>query len=245
MMNTPMLSIRNLHAGYGKVEVLHGISMEVARGQVVTLIGSNGAGKTTTMRAVSGMIAPSGGEIVLNGQAIAGLEPYHIAKRGLAHSPEGRRVFATMSVNDNLLLGAFPRLTGSRPRGDVKGDLERALELFPRLKERRTQLAGTLSGGEQQMLAMARAVMLNPDVVLLDEPSMGLAPILVEEVFRIIGRLKEQGVTMLLVEQFAAAALAVADYGYVLENGRISVHGPATQLRNDPAVRAAYLGGSH
>ena len=245
MMTTPMLSIRNLHAGYGKVEVLHGISMEVARGQVVTLIGSNGAGKTTTMRAVSGMIAPSGGEIVLNGQAIAGLEPYHIAKRGLAHSPEGRRVFATMSVNDNLLLGAFPRLTGSRPRGDVKGDLERALELFPRLKERRTQLAGTLSGGEQQMLAMARAVMLNPDVVLLDEPSMGLAPILVEEVFRIIGRLKEQGVTMLLVEQFAAAALAVADYGYVLENGRISVPGPAAQLRDDPAVKAAYLGGSH
>jgi len=244
-MSTQMLSIKNLHAGYGKVEVLHGISMEVAKGQVVTLIGSNGAGKTTTMRAVSGMIAPSAGEIVLNGQAIAGLEAYHIAKRGLAHSPEGRRVFATMTVTDNLLLGAFPRLTGSRPRGDVPGDLERALELFPRLKERRMQLAGTLSGGEQQMLAMARAVMLNPDVVLLDEPSMGLAPILVEEVFRIIGRLKERGVTMLLVEQFAAAALAVADYGYVLENGRISVHGPAAKLRDDPAVKAAYLGGSH
>ena len=239
-----MLSIKNLHAGYGKIEVLHGISIEVAKGQVVTLIGSNGAGKTTTMRAVSGMVAPSSGEIVLNGQAIAGLEPYHIAQRGLAHSPEGRRVFATMSVADNLTLGAFARLTGSRPRGDVKGDLERALELFPRLKERRTQLAGTLSGGEQQMLAMARAVMLNPDVVLLDEPSMGLAPILVDEVFRIIARLKAQGVTMLLVEQFAAAALAVADYGYVLENGRIAIHGPATQLRDDPAVRAAYLGGA-
>ncbi len=240
-----MLSIRNLHAGYGKVEVLHGISIDVPKGQVITLIGSNGAGKTTTMRAVSGMIAPSSGEITLNGQAIAGLESFHIAKRGLAHSPEGRRVFATMSVSDNLLLGAFPRLTGSRPRGDVKGDLERALELFPRLKERRTQLAGTLSGGEQQMLAMARAVMLNPDVVLLDEPSMGLAPILVEEVFRIIARLKSEGVTMLLVEQFAAAALAVADYGYVLENGRISVHGPAAELRDDPAVKAAYLGGGH
>ncbi len=238
-----MLTIRNLHAGYGKVEVLHGVSMDVPKGQVVTLIGSNGAGKTTTMRAISGMIAPSAGEIVLNGESIAGREPYHIAKRGLAHSPEGRRVFATMSVHDNLTLGAFPRLTGSRPRGDVKGDLERAMELFPRLKERRTQLAGTLSGGEQQMLAMARAVMLNPDVVLLDEPSMGLAPILVEEVFKIIGRLKEQGVTMLLVEQFAAAALGVADYGYVLENGRISVHGPAEQLRTDPAVKAAYLGG--
>ena len=240
-----MLNIQNLHAGYGKIEVLQGISIHVPRGKVVTLIGSNGAGKTTTMRAVSGMIAPTGGTITLNGQRIDGLESYHVAKLGLAHSPEGRRVFATMTVADNLTLGAFPRLTGSRPRGDVPGDLEKALALFPRLKERRTQLAGTLSGGEQQMLAMARAVMLNPEVVLLDEPSMGLAPILVEEVFRIIARLKSEGVTMLLVEQFAAAALAVADYGYVLENGRISVHGPAAQLRDDPAVRAAYLGGGH
>ncbi|CAN5178985.1 ABC transporter ATP-binding protein [soil metagenome] len=238
-----MLTITNLHAGYGKVEVLHGISIEVPKGQVVTLIGSNGAGKTTTMRAVSGMIAPSAGDIVLNGESISGLESFHIARRGLAHSPEGRRVFASMSVSDNLTLGAFPRLTGARPRGDVKQDLERAMELFPRLKERRTQLAGTLSGGEQQMLAMARAVMLNPEVMLLDEPSMGLAPILVEEVFKIIARLKSEGVTMLLVEQFAAAALAVADYGYVLENGKISVHGPAAQLRDDPKVQAAYLGG--
>ncbi len=239
-----MLSIKNLVAGYGKVQVLHGISIDVPKGQVVTLIGSNGAGKTTTMRAVSGMIAPGSGEITLNGRRIDGLESYTIAKLGLAHSPEGRRVFATMTVADNLTLGAFPRLTGSRPKGDVPGDLERALELFPRLKERRTQLAGTLSGGEQQMLAMARAVMLNPEVVLLDEPSMGLAPILVAEVFRIIERLKSEGVTMLLVEQFAAAALGVADYGYVLENGRISVHGPAERLRDDPAVKAAYLGGA-
>ena len=240
-----MLKIDELSAGYGKVQVLHGVSINVPRGHVVTLIGSNGAGKTTTMRAVSGMIAPTGGTITLNGKRIDGLEPYHVAKLGLAHSPEGRRVFATMSVTDNLTLGAFPRLTGSRPRGDVPADLERALELFPRLKERRNQLAGTLSGGEQQMLAMARAIMLNPEVVLLDEPSMGLAPILVDEVFRIIARLKSEGVTMLLVEQFAAAALAVADYGYVLENGRISVHGPAAKLRDDPAVRAAYLGGAH
>ncbi len=238
-----MLQIKDLVAGYGKVQVLHGISIHVPKGKVVTLIGSNGAGKTTTMRAISGMIAPTGGEISLNGTRVEGKESYDIAKLGLAHSPEGRRVFATMTVNDNLILGAFPRLTGSRPKGDVAADLERALELFPRLKERRLQLAGTLSGGEQQMLAMARAVMLNPDVVLLDEPSMGLAPILVAEVFRIIERLKSEGVTMLLVEQFAAAALAVADYGYVLENGRISVHGPATQLRDDPAVKAAYLGG--
>jgi len=240
-----MLTIKNLSAGYGKVQVLHGISIEVPKGQVVTLIGSNGAGKTTTMRAVSGMIAPTGGEIHLNGERIDGKEPFHIARRGLAHSPEGRRVFATMTVADNLTLGAFPRLTGARPKGDVAADLEKAMELFPRLKERRLQLAGTLSGGEQQMLAMARAVMLNPEVVLLDEPSMGLAPILVDEVFRIIGRLKSQGVTMLLVEQFAAAALAVADYGYVLENGRIAVHGNASRLRDDPAVRAAYLGGGH
>ena len=240
-----MWTIQNLHAGYGKVEVLHGIDIEVPRGQVVTLIGSNGAGKTTTMRAVSGMIAPSAGEISLNGQRIDGRESYHIARLGLAHSPEGRRVFATMTVADNLRLGAFPRYTGARPKGDIEADLERAMELFPRLKERRLQLAGTLSGGEQQMLAMARATMLNPEVVLLDEPSMGLAPILVDEVFRIIGRLKDEGVTMLLVEQFAAAALAVADYGYVLENGRISLHGPAARLRDDPAVKAAYLGGGH
>ncbi|HZG20035.1 MAG TPA: ABC transporter ATP-binding protein [Herbaspirillum sp.] len=238
-----MLTISNLHAAYGKVEVLHGISMDVPKGKVVTLIGSNGAGKTTTMRAISGMIKPKGGEVTLGGKNITGLDSHKIARFGLAHSPEGRRVFATMSVTDNLLLGAFPRFTRARPKGDIAHDLERALELFPRLKERQTQLAGTLSGGEQQMLAMARAVMLNPEVILLDEPSMGLAPILVDEVFRIISRLKEQGVTMLLVEQFAAAALNVADYGYVLENGKISVHGPADKLQNDPAVKAAYLGG--
>ncbi len=240
-----MLSIKNLEAGYGKVKVLHGISIEVPKGRVVTLIGSNGAGKTTTMKAISGMLAPSAGEITLGGKNILGLESHRIARKGLAHSPEGRRVFPTLSVADNLLLGAFPRLTGSRARGDVQNDLERAMDLFPRLKERRLQQAGTLSGGEQQMLAMARAVMLNPEIILLDEPSMGLAPILVDEVFRIIRRLKEEGVTMLLVEQFAAAALAVADYGYVLENGRIAVQGPAEQLKTDPAVVAAYLGGGH
>ena len=240
-----MLSIQNLEAGYGKVKVLHGISMDVPKGKVVTLIGSNGAGKTTAMRAISGMIRPTAGTITLGDKRIDGLESHRIARYGIAHSPEGRRVFATMSVTDNLILGAFPRLTRARPKGDVDGDLERALDLFPRLKERRTQLAGTLSGGEQQMLAMARAVMLAPEVVLLDEPSMGLAPILVDEVFRIIERLKGEGVTMLLVEQFAAAALAVADYGYVLENGRIATHGEASKLKNDPGVKAAYLGTSH
>jgi len=240
-----MLSIRQLEAGYGKVKVLHGIDIDVPKGKVVTLIGSNGAGKTTTMRAISGMIQATAGEITLGNKRIEQLPPHRIARLGLAHSPEGRRVFATLSVVDNLRLGAFPRYTGSRPRGDIEADLERAMDLFPRLQERRLQLAGTLSGGEQQMLAMARAVMLNPELVLLDEPSMGLAPILVEEVFRIIARLKQEGVTMLLVEQFAAAALNVADYAYVLENGHISVHGPAEQLKTDPAVKAAYLGGSH
>ncbi|SHN43445.1 amino acid/amide ABC transporter ATP-binding protein 2, HAAT family [Duganella sacchari] len=240
-----MLSISNLYAAYGKVEVLHGISLEVPKGKLVTLIGSNGAGKTTTMRAISGMLKPKAGKVTLDGKDITGSDSHKIARAGLAHSPEGRRVFASMSVTDNLLLGAFPRFTRARPKGDIQRDLEKALELFPRLKERQTQLAGTLSGGEQQMLAMARAVMLNPDVVLLDEPSMGLAPILVEEVFRIIQRLKSEGVTMLLVEQFAAAALNVADYGYVLENGSISVHGPADSLKTDPKVIAAYLGGGH
>jgi branched-chain amino acid transport system ATP-binding protein len=240
-----MLQIQNIHAGYGKVEVLHDISLSVPKGQVVTLIGSNGAGKTTTMRAVSGMLKPSSGSITLNGKAIAGLTSNKIARAGLAHSPEGRRVFATLSVTDNLLLGAFPRLTFGREKGDVPSDMARVFDLFPRLKERAGQQAGTLSGGEQQMLAMGRALMLNPDVLLLDEPSMGLAPLLVKEVFRIISELKSRGITMLLVEQFAAAALEVADYAYVLENGRISVHGPAEKLKNDPAVKAAYLGAAH
>jgi branched-chain amino acid transport system ATP-binding protein len=238
-----MLKIENLQAGYGKVEVLHGVNIHVPKGKIVTLIGSNGAGKTTTMRAVSGMIAPTSGKITLAGKDITGMASHQIAKLGLAHSPEGRRVFPTLSVIDNIRLGAFARYTGALPKGEIEADLQKAIEMFPRLKERTNQLAGTLSGGEQQMLAMARAVMLNPQVFLLDEPSMGLAPILVEEVFNIIGRLKAQGVTMLLVEQFAAAALKVADYGYVLENGRVSVHGEASKLKDDPAVRAAYLGG--
>jgi branched-chain amino acid transport system ATP-binding protein len=238
-----MLDVTQLTAGYGKIEVLHGLNFQVPRGQVVTLIGSNGAGKTTTMRAISGMIQPRAGSIKLNGREIGGLDSYEVARSGLAHSPEGRRVFPTLSVEDNLTLGAFPRLTGSRPKGDVAADRDRIFGLFPRLKERHAQLAGTLSGGEQQMLAMGRALMLNPEILLLDEPSMGLAPRLVEEVFRTIRRLKEEQVTMLLVEQFAMAALEVADYAYVLENGRIRFEGKAAQLKSDPAVQAAYLGG--
>jgi branched-chain amino acid transport system ATP-binding protein len=240
-----MLKVENLVAGYGKVQVLQSISLQVAKGQLVTLIGSNGAGKTTTLRAISGMITPESGQVLLDGKNIAGLATHDITRLGMAHSPEGRKVFATLSVADNLELGAFPRLTGSRPKGDVKADMQKMMELFPRLGERRNQLAGTLSGGEQQMLAMGRALMLQPDVLLLDEPSMGLAPKLVEEVFATIVRLKKEKITMLLVEQFAAAALNVADYGYVLENGRISTHGPAAELKASPAVRAAYLGAAH
>ena len=240
-----MLEVTNLVAGYGKVKVLHGISMQVEQGRLVTLIGSNGAGKTTTLRVLSGMVAPESGSIKLGGVEIAGLPTHAITRKGLAHSPEGRRVFSTLSVSDNLQLGAFPRLTGARARGDVEADRNRMFELFPRLKERRDQLAGTLSGGEQQMLAMARALMLNPEVLLLDEPSMGLAPKLVEEVFATIARLKREKITMLLVEQFAAAALEVADFAYVMENGRLSASGPAAKLKNDPAVRAAYLGAAH
>ncbi len=240
-----MLRIENLVAGYGKVQVLQGISLHVPEGKLVTLIGSNGAGKTTTLRALSGMIKPESGKILLNGVDVAGMPAYKITRFGLAHSPEGRRIFPTLSVADNMVLGAFPRLTGARPKGDVQADIERNYDLFPRLRERKEQLAGTLSGGEQQMLAMSRALMLQPQVLLLDEPSMGLSPKLVEEVFIIIGRLKREKITMLLVEQFAAAALEVADYGYVMENGKLSASGEASALKNDPAVRAAYLGHAH
>jgi len=237
-----MLTIKNLSAGYGKVQVLHGISIEVPKGQVVTLIGSNGAGKTTTMRAVSGMIAPTGGEIHLNGERIDGKEPFHIARRGLAHSPEGRRVFATMTVADNLTLGAFPRLTGARPKGDVAADLEKAMELFPRLKERRLQLAGTLSGGEQQMLAMARALMARPRLLLLDEPSLGLAPQIVQTIFQVIREISSTGTTILLVEQNAHMALEVANHGYVLEVGQIVMSDTGKNLAKSDEVRKAYLG---
>ena len=235
-----MLELRNIKAGYGPVDVLNGVSLSVPTGSCVCLIGANGAGKTTTLATICGLVSPSSGDILLEGDEISGCAVDVLVRRGISLVPEGRRVVSNMTVEDNLLVGAY-----TRKDAEIGSDLEMVFTRFPRLKERRDQYAGSLSGGEQQMLAVGRALMARPKLLLLDEPSMGLAPILVEEVFRIIGELKSRGVTMLLVEQFAAAALGVADYGYVLENGRISLHGPAAQLRDDPGVKAAYLGGGH
>jgi len=239
-----MLVVEDLHAGYGLSEVLHGTSLRVKAGTVVALIGANGAGKTTTMRAISGLVRPSKGNVLLEGKPLQDLPASRIARLALAHSPEGRKVFGPLSVEDNLLLGAYrrlPRFFGFR--GEAARDLDRVYGLFPRLRERKRQAAGTLSGGEQQMLAIGRALMARPKVMLLDEPSMGLAPVIVQEVFRTIGRLKQEGMTMLLVEQFAKAALEVADYVYVMEQGRIAVEGTAAELHKDERVLAAYLGG--
>jgi branched-chain amino acid transport system ATP-binding protein len=238
-----VLVVSDLHAGYGLSEVLDGASLTVKAGTVVALIGANGAGKTTTMRAISGMIRPSQGTVLLDGKPVQNLPPSRIARLGLAHSPEGRKIFGPLSVEDNLLLGAYrllPLFFGFRSK--AAGDLERVYTLFPRLRERRRQQAGTLSGGEQQMLAIGRALMARPKVMLLDEPSMGLAPVIVQEVFRTIQRLKQEGMTMLLVEQFAKAALAVADYAYVMERGRIAVEGSPAELHKNERVIAAYLG---
>jgi branched-chain amino acid transport system ATP-binding protein len=238
-----MLSVKDLYAGYGLSEVLVGASLDVKAGTVVALIGANGAGKTTTMRAISGLLTPTRGEVRLDGVQIQGFGAARIARLGLAHSPEGRKVFAPLSTEDNLLLGAFRRLPhffGFRRR--AAADLDRVYALFPKLAERRTQLAGTLSGGEQQMLAIGRALMASPKVMLLDEPSMGLAPVIVQEVFRIVRRLKDEGMTMLLVEQFARTALEVADYAYVMERGQIAVQGTPDELRRNERVLTAYLG---
>jgi branched-chain amino acid transport system ATP-binding protein len=242
-MTTDMLRVDNLHAGYGLAEVLTGVNLEVKAGTVVALIGANGAGKTTTMRAISGLLTPRQGRVVVAEKEVQGLPASRIARLGLAHAPEGRRVFGPLSVEDNLLLGAYsalPHFFGFH--GRAAAELERVYALFPRLKERRRQLAGTLSGGEQQMLAIGRALMSRPKAMLLDEPSMGLAPVIVQEVFAIIRRLKAEGITLLLVEQFAKSALEVADYAYVMERGRIAVAGTPAELRQDERVLAAYLG---
>ena len=238
-----MLIVDNIYAGYGTSEVLVGASLEVKAGTLVALIGPNGAGKTTTMRAISGIIKPTRGSVLLDSKPVQGMDASHIARLGLAHVPEGRRVFGPLSVEDNLLLGGYrrlPRFFGFHKR--AAGDLERVYELFPRLRERKRQTAGTLSGGEQQMLAIGRALMAEPKVILMDEPSMGLAPVIVEEVFSTIQRLKKSGIPLLLVEQMAKRALEVADYVYVMERGRVVVQGRPEELRKNERVIAAYLG---
>ena len=237
-----MLKVENLHAGYAGAHVLHGVSLHVKSGSVVALIGANGAGKTTTMRAICGAIQPSAGTVLLNGQAVQGLPASRIARMGLAHCPEGRKVFATLSVQDNLILGAYQRLPhfwGYREQ--AQPELQKIYALFPRLRERQHQIAGTLSGGEQQMLALGRALMAKPQVILLDEPSMGLAPVIAQEVLAIVRRLKDQGITLLLVEQFAQSALAIADEVYLMQRGEIVESGSAQQMRQNPRVVAAYL----
>jgi len=238
-----MLIIDNIHAGYGASEVLVGASLEVKAGSLVALIGPNGAGKTTTMRAISGIVKPTKGRVLLDTMPVQGMDASSIARLGLAHVPEGRRVFGPLSVEDNLLLGGYrrlPQLFGFRAK--ASRDLARVYELFPRLKERRRQAAGTLSGGEQQMLAIGRALMAEPKVILMDEPSMGLAPVIAEEVFGTIGRLKKTGIPLLLVEQMTRKALEVADYVYVMEHGRVVIRGNPAELRKDERVIAAYLG---
>jgi branched-chain amino acid transport system ATP-binding protein len=233
-----MLEVRDLRVAYGRIEAVRGVSFRVAPGQVVTLIGSNGAGKTTTLRALSGLLRPTAGEILFEGERIERLPAHRIVERGIAHAPEGRRLFARMTVKENLDLGAYLR----RDQRAVGTDLERVYELFPILAERRTQAAGTLSGGEQQMLAIGRALMSRPRLLLLDEPSMGLSPLAMQRIFATLAGLKADGTTLLLVEQNAQGALALADEGHVLETGRVVLSGTATDLLRDDQVRKAYLG---
>ncbi len=234
-----MLKVEDLRVSYGMIEAIKGISFEVGDGEIVTLIGANGAGKTTTMHAISGLVKPSAGSITLDGKDLLKMAPHRIVEMGLAQVPEGRRVFAQQTVEENLALGAYAR----RDRDAIAADLEEVFALFPRLKERRTQTAGTLSGGEQQMLAMGRALMAKPSIVLMDEPSMGLSPLLVTEIFRIITEINRKGTTVLLVEQNAKRALAIADRAYVLETGRITLSGTGAELASDERVKEAYLGG--
>jgi len=234
-----MLELRDLDVYFGAIHALRGVTVTVAEGEVVTLIGANGAGKSTLLRAASGMVRPRGGRVVFQGEDVTRTPIASIVSRGLVHCPEGRRIFANMTVRENLALGAYLR----RDRSSVASDLEYALQLFPRLRERLGQNAGTLSGGEQQMLAIGRALLSKPRLLMLDEPSLGLAPVLVQEIFRIVEAInRDSGVSVLLVEQNAHQALAVASRAYVLETGRITLEGPAKDLRDNPEVRKAYLG---
>lgn len=235
-----MLEVRDLSVFFGNIRALHGISFDVQEGEIVTLIGANGAGKTTTLRTISALNRPTGGEILFRGKPITGMKPHKIVSMGISHVPEGRRIIGNLTVLENLKMGAYTRTD----REEIQASLEEVFQRFPRLKERSRQLAGTLSGGEQQMLAIGRALMAKPVLLLLDEPSMGLSPILVEEIFNIISTINQQGTTVLLVEQNAYMALQIANRAYVLESGRIVLSGDSRELQANEGVRAAYLGES-
>ena len=233
-----LLEVENIHSYYGNIQALRGVSLTVEEGEIVTLIGSNGAGKTTTLRSIHGMLHPREGRILFEGEEIQSLPAHDMIGRGIAQSPEGRKIFSRMTVLENLEMGAYHR----NDNAAIRQDMDRVFELFPRLKERVKQEAGTMSGGEQQMLAIGRALMSRPKLVLLDEPSMGLAPVLVERIFQVIREINEQGTTILLVEQNANVALEIASRGYVLETGAVVNAAPSEKLRQDPKVREAYLG---
>jgi branched-chain amino acid transport system ATP-binding protein len=236
---TALLEVADLRVAYGKIEAVKGISFSVEPGQVVTLIGTNGAGKTTTLRTLSGLLRPRSGEVRFQGERIDSMPAHRIVAQGMAHAPEGRHIFPLMTIAENLELGAYTRKDGGV---SVRSDVDRVYELFPVLAERRTQAAGTLSGGEQQMLAIGRALMSKPQLLMLDEPSMGLSPIMMEKIFTTVRELREQGTTILLVEQNASAALSLADFGYVIETGTIVLSGTGRDLLRDDNVRKAYLG---
>jgi len=233
-----MLSVEGLKVSYGGIKAVKGIDFEIHTGELVTLIGANGAGKTTTLKAITGLLKPAAGDIVYHGKSLLGQPTFKLLSQGLAMVPEGRGVFARMTIVENLRMGAYVR----SDEADINADIERMFAVFPRLKERAVQLAGTMSGGEQQMLAMARALMGHPQLLLLDEPSMGLSPIMVEKIFEVVRDIRTQGVTVLLVEQNARLALQAADRGYVMESGLITMTGDASTMLDDPKVRAAYLG---
>ncbi len=234
-----MLSVSDLTVAYGAITAVQNLNLEVRQGEIVTLIGSNGAGKSTTLRTISGLLRPKSGSITFEGEVISGKPGHEIVKAGICQSPEGRRIFPRMSVDENLELGAFLQ----KDQQLIKETREHVLDLFPRLRERIDQKAGTMSGGEQQMLAVGRAMMGQPKLLILDEPSMGLAPVLVDVIFETIEKIRESGTTILLVEQNALAALRIADYAYVLESGHLKLEGEAKKLADDPAIAAAYLGG--